>query len=219
MEEFYPVLEKCPLFAGVRREEMAAMLGCVVARMVSVGKNQTIFAEGSAAKYVGIVLTGSACILREDLDGNRSIMGIVHPGELFGESFACAGVDTLPVSVIAAEQMHILLMDCRRITTSCSSACAFHSRMIFNLLQIVARKTLAVNQKLDIISKRTTREKLLRYLHQEAKRQGSRSFRIPYDRQALADYLAVERSAMSAEIGKLRREGILLSDKNHFTLL
>lgn len=195
------------------------MLSCLGARTRSLTKNQIIFQEGDPARDVGIVLSGAVQIVKEDYYGKRSIVARIGPGELFGESFACAGVKALPVSVVASEDSLVAIIDCHRITVSCSNACAFHSRMIFNLLRVVASKNLLFNQKIEITSKRTTREKLMTYLLSQAKLHGSDSFTIPYDRQALADYLGVERSAMSTELGKLRREGVLECDKSWFKLL
>ena len=219
MNQFFPVLEGCSLFHNIRHEDLPGMLSCLGARAMPVRKNQVIFREGDAAKYVGIVLSGAAQIIREDYYGNRSIVARVVPGELFGESFACAGVASLPVSVVAAEDGQVMLIDCQRITVSCSNACSFHNQMIFNLLRVVATKNLMFNQKLELLSKRTTREKLMSYLLSQAKLQGSSTFTIPYDRQSLADYLGVERSAMSAEIGKLRRDGVIDCQRSRFTLL
>ena len=219
MEQFFEVLQGYALFDGISAGDLPGMLGCMNVRIAKVKKNQVIFCEGSEANYIGIVLTGSAQIVKEDYYGNRSIVTRAEPGELFGESFAFAGVSALPVSVVAAEDSQVMLIDSRRITVCCANACQFHSRMIFNLLRIVAAKNLMFNQKLEITSKRTTREKLMAYLLTQAKLQSSSTFTIPFDRQALADYLGVERSAMSAEISKLRREGVLESQKNRFTLL
>ena len=219
MQEYDVVLKKCPLFEGIEGQDMEAMLACLGGKVLRVCKNQTILAEGEKAEFVGIVLTGSVQIVKEDYFGNRSIVAQMEAGELFGESFACANVASLPVSVVAVEEGSVMLIDCHRITVSCSNACSFHSRMIFNLLKVVAKKNLMFNQKIEVTSKRTTRQKLMTYLLQQAKRHGCSSFTIPYDRQALADYLEVERSAMSAEISKLRSEGILESEKNHFRLL
>jgi len=128
-------------------------------------------------------------------------------------------VSAMPISAVADTESRVLLMDCRRITTTCSSACSFHSRIIFNLLGLVAANNLVFDQKIQITSQRTTREKLMAYLVNQAKLNGSSSFTIPYDRQSLADYLEVDRSGLSSEISKLRKEGILESEKNHFTLL
>ena len=132
--------------------------------------------------------------------------------------WACAQLDRLPVTVIASADSRILQLACRRIIETCSQSCIFHSQLIHNLLKIVARKNLMLNQKIDFISRRTTREKLMAYLTAQAKAADSRIFSIPYNRQELADYLGVERSAMSAELGKLKKEGTIDFHRNHFTL-
>ena len=219
MKEFFPILETCPLFDGIDLKDLSSMLACLSARASNYQKNQVIFREGETAKYVGIVLSGAVQIVREDFYGNRSIVARIEPSELFGESFACAGVAALPVSAAAAEDSRVMLIDCRRLTVSCTSACSFHSRMILNLLQVVAAKNLIFNQKIEITSHRTTREKLMAYLLMQAKQNKSSSFTIPYDRQALADYLCVDRSAMAVEIGKLRKDGIIACEKSRFELL
>ena len=219
MKQFHPVMEQCPLFEGIQMEDLGAMLGCIGGRTLKVAKGQPVFREGDPATHVGMVLSGAVQLVREDYYGNRSIVAHIGPAELFGETYACAGVAALPISVIADTDSQVLLMDCHRITTTCSSACAFHSRIIYNLLRLVATKNLVYDQKIQVTSRRTTREKLLTYLLDQAKLQGSNSFTIPFDRQELADYLEVDRSGLSAQISVLRREGILESEKNQFRLL
>lgn len=219
LEDDFGSLSACPLFEGMQEEELRQMLSCLGARVKRMEKDQVLFEEGGPARFVGIVLSGRVRVLREDYDGNRSILASIEPGQLFGEAFACAGVRALPVSVAAVSEGAVLLLDCRRVLTTCSGACRFHTRLIQNLLRVVAEKNLLLNQKIEFVSKRTTREKLLAYLRAQAKKSGSREFTIPYDRQGLADYLGVERSAMSAEIGKLRREGVLETRRSWFKLL
>lgn len=219
MKEYFEVLQRCPLFQGIEAENLTAMLGCLDVRVAGFARRETIIAEGAAVRHIGIVLSGSAQVVRVDYFGNRSIVANVEPSELFGESFACAGVKVMPVSVVANEDTQIMLVDCLKIIHSCGNACEFHRRMIYNLMKVVATKNLIMNQKLEITSKRTTREKLMTYLLLQAKKYKSNSFDIPYDRQELADYLEVERSGLSAEIGKLSREGIIKSRRSHFELL
>ncbi len=216
---FLPVLQKCPLFRGIDPAELPVLLECLGAKTVTAEKRQTVLREGAPARFVGVVLKGGVQILQEDYFGNRSILGLAETGELFGESFACAGTDSLPVSVVAARDSVLLLVDCRRVLSPCEKACGFHRTILSNLMQIMARKNLAFHQKIQITSRRTTREKLLAYLNVQAKVHGSAAFSIPFDRQELADYLGVERSGLSTEIGRLRAEGILECQKNHFILL
>ena len=209
----------CPLFDGVSPEDFPGLLDCLGARRMTARKGQIILAEGSPARDVGILLSGRAQLIRTDYYGNRSIMLDIVPGQLFAESFACSHAQTLPVDIAAAEDCVYLLVGARRIMTACSHACAFHSRMIFNLLQIVADRNLTLHERALITGKRTTREKLMAYLLAKAKETGSSSFSIPFDRQALADYLEVDRSGLSSELSKLRKEGYLDCCKNEFRLL
>lgn len=219
MEKILDGLEKCPLFYGVEETDREAMLACLGAKQYVAGKGEIIFREGDPAVFVGIVLRGAVRVIREDYYGNRSIVAHMESGDVFGESFACAQVKALPVSVVAEEDCVYLLVDCQRITVSCTNACTFHSQMIFNLLKMVAEKNLVFHQKLQIVSRRTTREKLMAYLMNQAKQQGKDEFTIPYDRQALADYLEVDRSGLSVEIGKLKKEGKIFCQKRYFRLL
>ena len=219
MFEFPDMLLKCPLFTGVAPQELGGLLDCLGARRMTYQKGTVILREGAPARDVGVLLTGQAQVIRTDYFGNRSILMSIHPGQLFGESFACSGAEALPVSVLAAEDCEILLLDCRRVLTSCRNACAFHSRIIFNLLQVVAEKNLALHRKALITARRTTRDKLLTYLLMQAKEAGSAAFTIPFDRQGLADYLEVDRSGLSAELSKLKKEGVLDYYRSSFRLL
>lgn len=218
MKKYFDVLQRCPLFNEMEDTDLAAMLECLRAKECIYQKGETVFFEGEPAKYLGIVLIGNVQIMRIDYYGNRSILTNISPASIFGESFACAGLDSLPVDVVATEYTSVLLLEAQRITQSCRNACSFHSKMIFNLLNIMATKNIFFNQKIEITSKRSTREKLLTYLLIEAKKIGSNTFTIPYDRQELADYLEVERSGLSAEISKLRKEKFLQCQKATFTL-
>lgn len=213
------MLGNCVLFEGIIPEDRAAMLHCLGAKEIKVKKGNAVFSEGEKAKYVGIVVSGCVQLVREDYYGNRSILADIMPGELFAESFVYAGIETYPVSAVASQDSAVLLIDSGRVTTPCCNACHFHNTMIRNMLKAVSKGNLALTQKIEVISKRTTREKLMAYLLSQAKLHNSSEFTIPYDRQALADYLEVDRSAMSAEISKLRKEGVLESEKNRFRLL
>ncbi|MBE5949861.1 MAG: Crp/Fnr family transcriptional regulator [Lachnospiraceae bacterium] len=219
MKKYFDVLRQCSLFDNIADENLVPMLGCLGAVVRNFTKKENILSEGEAARYIGIVLTGSAGIEQTDYFGNRSIVASVYPSELFGETFACAGVEAMPVDVVANEESQIMFIDCSRITQSCSNACSFHQQMIYNLMKVVATKNLILHRKIEVTSKRSTREKLMAFLLLQAKRNNSNSFEIAYDRQGLADYLAVDRSGLSAEISKLRKEGVIRSRKNRFELL
>ena len=152
------------------------------------------------------------------MEESRSIVTAVEPSQLFGESFACTEAKSIPVNIIAENDCEVMMIDSRKILQPCCNACEFHNRIIFNLMKDIAGKNLLLNQKIDIISKRTTREKLMTYLMIQAKKYGS-SFTVPYDRQELADFLEVDRSGLSAEISKLRKENVIECKRNFFRLL
>ena len=219
MKKYFEVLRKCPLFNQIEDESLVRALVCLGAKEKSYKKGDTVLTEGQEAKYFGIVLKGSVQLERVDYYGNRSILTSIEPSQLFGEAFACAGIKSLPIDVIAAEDTDILFIDVKRAASSCDAACAFHAQLIINLLNIVAKKNLVLHQKIEITSKHSTREKLMTYLFLQEKNTGSRTFTIPYNRQELADYLGVERSGLSAEISKLRNEKVLECNRSTFTLL
>ena len=219
MEKYYDLILQNPMFAGISVESLRSLMGCLAARMQTYPKGAPVFIEGDPAGFIGFVLEGTVQIVRDDFYGNRSLIMVAEQGETFAESFACANVKTMPLSGFAAQDCTVMWLECRRMLTVCSNACGFHNALVKNLLQEVAQKNLLLSQKVQFMSQKTTKEKLLAYLQDQAKRKNATEFTIPLDRQALADYLGVERSAMSAEISKLRREGVLESEKNHFKLL
>lgn len=219
MRKFLNVLKKCPLFLDVTEESIIPMLECLEAKTDIFNKNFTILSEGTPAKYIGIVLSGSVRITRTDYYGNRSILGNICEGELFSEAFACIQMTSMPVSVIANEKSEIIFIDCSHILHTCQKDCPHHQQLVYNLMKVLASKTVMFQQKIEIISKRTTREKLLTYLTICAKKNNKNSFKIPFNRQELADYLEVDRSGLSSEISKLRKENILECNRNYFKLL
>ena len=219
MKKYLKILKKCHLFIGIEDEKLLTMLNCLSAKVVSFDKKYTVLAEGTPAKYIGVVLTGSAQILQIDYYGNRSILGNVGPSEVFNEAFACAETKAVPVTVIANEPSEIMLIDCSHNLHTCQNNCGFHQQLIFNLMKDLAGKTIMFHQRIEVTSKRTTREKLLAYLFLQAKKADSPEFTIPFDRQELADYLEVDRSGLSAEISKLKNEGIINCNRSRFELL
>lgn len=219
MEKYLEILKKCPLFFGIEDEKLLKMLSCLGAKVVSFDKKYTVLAEGTPAKYIGVVLSGSAQILQIDYYGNRSILGKVGPSEMFNEAFACAEIQAIPVTVVANEPSEIMLIDCGHILHTCHNNCGFHQQLIFNLMKDLAEKTIMFHQRIEVTSKRTTREKLMAYLFLQAKKADSSVFTIPFDRQELADYLEVDRSGLSSEISKLKNEGIINCHRSKFELL
>lgn len=209
MEQFFPVLSGCPLFSGIEPDDVPSVLSCLGAAETKVPKGTAIFHEGDPVKYVGIVLSGAIQISQTDYAGNRIVVMSAGPGMLFGEVHMIAGLRQTPASAIAAQDSTVVLLDGWKILNGCENKCALHWRIIENLLRSVAQKNMVLNRKIYIMSRRTTREKLLAFLTDQARQQNSPAFTIPYDRQSLADYLGVDRSAMSTEIGKLKKDGLI----------
>lgn len=218
MEEYYALLTQSRLFSGVTQEELGDMLRCLGAWTESFGRDQTIFFPGGHTKALGLVLTGRVHVQREDFWGNRNILTALGPGQVFGEAYACLPDRALLVRVMAEEPSRVLFLDAGRILTTCPSACAFHSRVVRNLLGVLAERDLSMNEKLIHLTQRSIRGKVLSYLSWESQRRGARTFSIPYNRQELADYLSVDRSALSAELSRLKKEGILDFHRDSFTL-
>lgn len=206
-----------PLFAGISEEGIDQVLACLSARPRHFDKQAMLLRAGDAP-VMGIVLAGSVHILQEDFWGNRSLLGRAGPGDLFAEAFACAGVLRLPVSVEACEPTDVLLLDAGRLSAVCPAACPHHAQMIRNLLRLMAEKNVGLARKVEHMARRTTRDKLLSYLSAEARRSGGSAFSIPFNRQQLADYLAVDRSAMCSELSRLRDEGLLDFHRSAFVL-
>lgn len=213
------VLQSSPLFLEMKEEEISAVLACLSAVERTYQKGEYIFENGQRIDSIGLVLAGSVHILRDDFWGSRTIIGKAEEGDLFGEAYACSFTEKLEVDAAAAEDCRILFLDVGRVLTSCGKVCKFQGRLIKNLLSVLAQKNLMLTRKMAHTAQRTTREKLLSYLSSEAKGRGSSTFEIPFNRQQLADYLCVDRSAMSGELSKLKAEGLLDYKKNRFQFL
>jgi CRP-like cAMP-binding protein len=182
-------------------------------------KGESILFEGDKPTAVGIVQSGAVQITKVDYFGNRNIIAEMRAGDMFGEGLVCAEAEAAPVTVMASEDASVLLIDYHRIIKTCPSACVFHMTLIRNMLRVLGRKNMLLVDKLDHITRRSTQEKVLSYLVEQAKQHGSNIFEIPFNRQELADFLSVERSALSAELSKLRNEGAIKFRKNKFELL
>lgn len=182
-------------------------------------KGEFIFHSGDKTGYIGILCSGSAAVIKEDYWGNRSIYTKIFPGELFGEAFCFAGINHIPVNVIALEGCKVLFLRAEKISRPCTKCCKFHTQLVENLIHILSSKNILLTEKIGHMSQPTIREKLLSYLSSEAAKQETDQFIIPFNRQELADYLSVDRSAMSNELSKLGKEGLVEYHKNTFRLI
>ena len=219
MKRYIPILIKAQLFAGVSDDEIASMLDCLQAKSCTYKKGDYVFRQGEHLSNITILVEGSLHIQSDDYWGNRSIINVIGPGEMFGESFAAPGSSALSNDVVAVADSTVIFFDVAKILTVCSSACRFHSMVVQNLFSAISEKNRKLVQKLGYMSKRSTREKLIAYLSEESRHHDSAAFTIPFNRQQLADFLSVDRSAMSSELCKMRDEGLLTFDKNRFHLI
>ncbi|MBO5261268.1 MAG: Crp/Fnr family transcriptional regulator [Coprococcus sp.] len=218
MKKYIELLKLCPLFEGLSEDNILAVLERFGASVKAYNKNEYIKLTGDSAEFIGIVLEGSIQIVQDDYYGNRHITASFKKGDLFAEAFACAGISTLPVDILSRENTKIMYIESHHILKGCNGSCEFHHTLISNLLKIVSKKNMLLKQKLHYLSQKTTSKKLMAYLNDQALTNNSSEFTIPYDRQGLADFLGVDRSALSAEISKLTKQGILSTKRNWFRL-
>lgn len=219
MDRYLPLIGRSPLFERIDAADVEPMLRCLGARLRSYAKGAYVFRVGDRTTSMGLVLEGSVRLEKEDYWGNRSILASFGPGQSFAEVFACEPDLAFDINAVAAEDAVVLFLDVGRITGMCPTSCAFHARLIRNLLGIIAKRTHALTRKIEHTSKRTTRAKLLSYLSDQAERAESNRFAIPFDRQELADYLSVDRSAMCAELSRMKKDDIIDYNRNRFEIV
>lgn len=218
MSEYINTLKGSKLFAGINESEIENILKCLSAKKKSYRKGEYIFRAGRHISAFAILLHGSVHIQHEDYWGNLSILNKISVGEVFGEAYAVQGSSTLINNVVAIESSTVLFLDFNNILYEETQEYIFNPILMKNLFSILAEKNRILAQKLEHLSKRTTREKLLSYLSEQSVKQKTPCFDIPFNRQQLADFLAVDRSAMSNELCKMRDEGLISFNKNHFVL-
>ena len=218
-KEYLSELKTMKLFYGIQESEMTAMLGCIGAYLKEYKKNQYIITLEENVEAVGILLSGKVDMIKEDLWGNKTLLVSMQKGELFGESFSCGIVKNATVSFVADTASMILFLPFSRILRTCNMSCKFHHRLIENMDTVIAEKNIVLMDKVDILSKKTLREKIATYLLQEASKQQSLYFDIPLGRVQLAEYLCVDRSALTRELNTMKAEGYIDFDKNTFRVL
>ena len=206
------------LFQGIREHEIEAMLTCLSAEERTYGKDAYIYRASDVTGRLGVVMEGAVNIIKDDVWGNRKIIENIGGGQIFGETYACLKGEPLMVDVQASERSRLLFMDVNRILTTCSSSCDFHNRLIRSLMYVLAGKNLMLTKKMDIITPKSLRERVMVYLSQESVKQGGRTVTVPFNRQQMADYLSVDRSALSAELSRMQRDGVISYEKNRFTI-
>ncbi|HIY26641.1 MAG TPA: Crp/Fnr family transcriptional regulator [Candidatus Acutalibacter pullistercoris] len=201
----------CPLFAGVPEGEWESLLSQVGARERYFQRGETLLSAGERTQSMGVVLAGRVTVEHHDFWGNRSVLDSLGPGKVFAETYALLPEEPLQVSVTGAEAGKALFLSPGKLGRD--------PRLLRNLLLLTAEKNLRLSRRIFHTSSKTIRGRVLSYLSFEAARNGSREFTIPFTRQQLADYLEVDRSALSHELGNMAREGLLRTSRSRFTLL
>ena len=208
-----------PLFAGIQVADRKAMLSCIGYHIGTFKKGDIVAFEAENIKHIGILLSGAVDMVKEDIWGNKTILVRMHKDQLFGETFACSEDNQSVVTFVVSEDAKILFMPFDRVMHNCTMACVFHHRLIENMVHIIANKNRDLMRKVEVVSKRTIREKILAYLSIQAQAQGTRYFEIPLGRVELAEYLCVDRSALTRELAKMKDDGLIDYDKNCFRML
>ena len=217
--EVTDVMRQAAIFQGLSDEEIIGVLPCVNGRVQEFHKEESLYKPGDEIRRIGLVLEGTVRIEKIDYWGNRRILSVIEPGSIFGESYAGLKAVPMEMEVIASTETRVLFMDVAKILMTCSNSCVFHGKMIRNMVYTLAEKNHQLTRKMEHLTQRSTREKLLSYFSEYAMSADTSTFEIPLDRQELADYQSVDRSAMSTELGKMKKEGIIDFHKNHFKLL
>lgn len=212
-------LTQTSLFSGISQADLSNLLSCLAAVERRYSKGAVILAEGEPTQWMGLVLEGRAIISCADVWGKSSILGFAEPGAVFGEAYACVPGEALLISVCAAEETRVLFLNVGKLLTVCGNACPFHARLIRNLLTISAGKNLQLSRRIFHTTPKSIRGRLLSYFSECAKKSGSLTFTLPFNRQQLADYLGVDRSAMSSELSKMQRDGLIQVQGGTITML
>lgn len=212
------ILQTSALFRGIAREDILKMADCLGAYVKKIPGEGAVFRAGGRVEEIGLVLSGGVRMEENDIWGNRNIIGRAGPGDVFAETYACIGKEPLMVDVIAERPCEILFLKLQKMLTTCPASCGFHSELIRNLTVVLAEKNLGLTRKIRLITPRSLRERVLAYLSQEALRQGKDEITIPFNRQQMADFLNVDRSALSGELSKMQKEGLIKYHKNRFVL-
>ena len=207
------------LFDGIEKEDIGAVLHCTGHHISSYEKGQTIVLEEEHVRHVGVVLSGTVDMVKEDIWGNKTMLVRMRRNELFGETFAWGDDARSVVTFVASENARILFIPFNNAMRTCSQSCAFHQKLIENMVRIIANKNRELMRKVEVVSKKTLREKILAYLSIQAQNQNSRYIQVPLGRVELAEFLCADRSALTRELSNMKAEGLIDYDKNIFRIL
>lgn len=203
------VLANSLLFANIEKENIDIMLACLNPKEETFSKGEFIAQAGQPMKGLGLLTEGSLSVLKENVSGNRIIMNILKPGDLFGEMAVFSEKRVWPASIEALTNSTVLFISQDKIVGSCSHACSFHRQIILNMLKILSEKAMNLNRKVEYMSIKGMREKLCTFFWELHKEQGSLLIHLPMKRNEMADFLNISRPSMSREMGRMRDEGII----------
>ena len=219
MEEFIGLLSKCALFKNVKEEDLGSLLSCLNSYTKNYKDEEYIFFAGNEINYVGVILSGSAEIIKENLAGSRHIMAFLGPAHIFAEGIVCTPKRISPVTLRVKEDSKILFIPYERIIKSCGNTCNFHVQLIQNMMMILGQKNFNLNSKIELLTLKGMREKIAAYLLTESKNSNSLSFQIVPNRNELAEYLNVSRTSMCRELARMKELNILDYYQNSFKIL
>lgn len=209
-------MEVKSIFEGISEADIEKMLKCFEARKLTFKKDRTIVTNIINVKLIGIILSGTANMERYDYNGNRSIIEKLSPNSVFGEVFSRLGSD---ISVIATSDCEVLFIEYEHIIKKCKKGCLYHNILTNNMLKLLSQKIVELNERVEILSKRSIRDKLLSYFELLASSNPKRSFLLPFTYTDLADYLSVDRSAMMREIKNLKEDGFIQTNGKKITII
>lgn len=206
------------LFENISEAELSSMLNCLRAVTKTFQKSEFIFIEGSELKQIGVVIEGTVHMVKEDVWGEKTILATMTNGEIFGESFVCGEFSSSSVSFQAATDCKILCLSFHHVLSACSKSCVYHHKLIENMVTLIAQKNVKLMEKMEILSKKSIRERILTWLSQQSQINGNEKFESPLGRIELADYLCVDRSALTRELSRMKTDGLLDYNKNTFSM-
>ena len=217
MKKIYESVKNTSLFGDLYFEDFERMMSCLNAKHVKYKKNDILMIAERWPKHIGVLTSGSLIITKDDEKGNSPIITHIQAPSIFAEIWVWAGMDFCPISAQASEDAEVIFLDSTKIVFICSSVCNFHRKLMENMLRSIASKAAMLDKKVEILSKRTIRERVICFFN--VQRGDARRFTIPYNREEMARHLSVDRSALSSELSKMQDEGLIRFNRNEFELL
>lgn len=216
--EILEKIKKSKIFEKISEADIKALHFCFKTKVLNVKKGEILIDEDQPFESIVLVLDGHLRTVITDYYGTNSILADYYSGDAVGVEEAFSGSTVAQYTLVAMEDTQVLTMNKYRVIQPCDNMCPRHTQLQNNLVKIISQKNIELMQKFNHITKHSTRDKVLAYLQYISKKQNSKYFDIPFNRQELAEYLSVDRSALSFELSKMKKDGIIDFNKNHFML-